>query len=488
MKFFKANIEYIILSLSFILLAILAILSDGYFEGADNISHFNISRYSFQHPYLFLDHWGKPLFTLLSSPFSQFGFKGLVFFNIICGILTSYFSYRIVKELKYDNAYLICIFVTFSQYYFLMQLTALTEILFSLVLIISVFFALRKKYLVAAILLSFLPFVRNEGIIIFPFFFLFYMLFKQYRAIPFLLTGFLMYSMIGYFQNGDFLWLFHKNPYMNSNYGSGSYLHFLQNMDLILGWPILILSVIGFITFIYQSLKNENRKQFSAQIKAEWLLLVLPFLAYVSFHSYLWGKGIGGSAGLLRVMTGVLPLAAIIALRGFNLFSGALGKWKIPKAVFLVLTTAIFVYTPFYKFHFPVEADSAGRLIKHAAAWVKANGYSGKKIYYYDPMFQPEFGFDPFSSDTNRIFFQLSSFPQNELEVNSIVIWDAHAGPGDGGTPLQKFMESKEFKLLKVFKPDVEFEINGYKYKICIFEKIAFNKNNNNYALEKNLE
>jgi hypothetical protein len=68
------------------------------------------------------------------------------------------------------------------------------------------------------------------------------------------------------------------------------------------------------------------------------------------------------------------------------------------------------------------------------------------------------------------------------------VIWDAHAGPGDRGMSLQKFMESKEFKLLKVFKIDVEFEINGYKYKICIFEKTTYNENNNNYALEKNLE
>lgn len=101
MKIFKINIEYIILFLSLILLSLIAIFSDGYHEGADNISHFNMSHFAFKHPQLLLDHWGKPVFTLLSYPFSPFGFKGMVFFNILCGIFASYFAFRIARELKY---------------------------------------------------------------------------------------------------------------------------------------------------------------------------------------------------------------------------------------------------------------------------------------------------------------------------------------------------------------------------------------------------
>ena len=33
---------------------------------------------------LYLDHWGKPLFTLLASPFAQLGFAGMKAFNALC--------------------------------------------------------------------------------------------------------------------------------------------------------------------------------------------------------------------------------------------------------------------------------------------------------------------------------------------------------------------------------------------------------------------
>jgi hypothetical protein len=49
-------------------------------DAGDGIMHYYISNASWQNPSLFLDHWGKPLFILLSSPFSQFGFAGIVFF------------------------------------------------------------------------------------------------------------------------------------------------------------------------------------------------------------------------------------------------------------------------------------------------------------------------------------------------------------------------------------------------------------------------
>ncbi len=59
-----------------------------YFNGtgneADSINHFLYAHYAPPHPELYLNHWAKPLFTLLASPFAQFGFIGIKLFNILC--------------------------------------------------------------------------------------------------------------------------------------------------------------------------------------------------------------------------------------------------------------------------------------------------------------------------------------------------------------------------------------------------------------------
>ena len=98
----------------FILFGVLVLQSDAAYGGADNYSHFRISKYAFNYPYLFLDHWGKPLFTILSSPFAQFGFKGIQLFNVILGLLTALFAYLTLKKLEFKNAWLIIFFICFT--------------------------------------------------------------------------------------------------------------------------------------------------------------------------------------------------------------------------------------------------------------------------------------------------------------------------------------------------------------------------------------
>jgi hypothetical protein len=75
-------LAFILFFFSILLLALVYTSTDGY-GGADSFQHYMISCYSWKHPHLLLDHWGKPIFTLLSSPFSQVGYKGLLLFNVL---------------------------------------------------------------------------------------------------------------------------------------------------------------------------------------------------------------------------------------------------------------------------------------------------------------------------------------------------------------------------------------------------------------------
>ena len=106
----------------------------------------------------------------------------------------------------------------------------MTEILFSLVLILSFWLFFKEKYCWAAVVLSFLPFVRSEGIVIFPLFAIALFLNKKYLTVPFLAAGSLFYTLVGYPHFRDWLWVIHQTPYSmgQSIYGSGSLFHFCK--------------------------------------------------------------------------------------------------------------------------------------------------------------------------------------------------------------------------------------------------------------------
>lgn len=56
-----------------------------YFNGTgdsgDSIHHYLFAKYAPIHPSLFFNHWAKPLYVLIFSPFAQFGFIGVKILN-----------------------------------------------------------------------------------------------------------------------------------------------------------------------------------------------------------------------------------------------------------------------------------------------------------------------------------------------------------------------------------------------------------------------
>ena len=204
---FSKNPEYLLLAAVFILLIVLSFLSQGYYGGADNINHYFLSRYSFTYPKLFLNPWGRPLYTILASPFAQFGFRGIKVFNVILGFLSAWLLMKTARELKVSSSWMAVIIVCFSPLYMVMMFTALTEIVFSFVFILSLYLFFSRRYIAAAIVISFLPFARSEGYFIIPILFLGLVLRKQWKAIPFLGAGFLFFSVIGAYQFKDLLWV-----------------------------------------------------------------------------------------------------------------------------------------------------------------------------------------------------------------------------------------------------------------------------------------
>jgi len=490
MKPAKYTIPWLILSGLLVLFFVLSLLSTGTYGGADNLAHYRIARYAWLYPHLFLDHWGKPLFTILSAPFAVFGFQGIKTFNLLVGLLTAFFTYKTAGKLSVKNAWMVIFFVVFAPIYSVMMLTTMTEILFSFVLIFAVYLFFSGKYISSAIIISFLPLARTEGIVILIVFLFTFIYNKKWKSLPFLLTGFLLFSLIGYFfYYHDFLWLIHEMPYSSDSgkiYGHGELLHFVNTAPKTIGFALGILSLFGIGIFLKDFFTR--KELLKADQKMNVLLIIFgSFLAYFSAHSYVWWKGLGGSLGLIRVMVGIIPLWVIFSLFGYNLVEKWIGKRF--KIIFRYLLLLLIIVLPFSVYHIPVKLDYKHRIVKQAADWFSDSKWFHNKIYFYDHYLWYFWDLNPF--DTARIQERVPDpqHPAKGVKPNSIVIWDAHFAPNEGRLPLDSMLSNPGYELIHVVYPNKPFKVlGGYDYGIFFFRRIPDSVSVDNYKIIDNFK
>jgi len=464
------GLAWIFLIASLVYFTYLAWATELFFGGADEIVHYWMSRHSWQHPLKFLDLWGKPLYTLLSSPFSQFGFESLRLFNVIVGLLTAFLVYRILKESNVRHAWLGIPLTLASPVYFALMSAALTEALFSLILVFGLLLFLREKHITAAFVLSMLPFSRNEGFVILMAFGLLFIWRREFRSIPFLLSGYLIFSLIGWIVFSDFLWLWHQNPYQGGDiYGRGELLHFVKEVPRTTGLLITLFAALGWMILL---LPKPWQDRLGIKTSAVLWGSLMPFALFFGAHSLIWWYGHGLSLGLTRVIGAVTPLLSIPAAW---LLSGLTSKIKSEWIQFIVLflvLTPIIIY-PFKLYHPPQRAWADQTYTKEAATWFKESPYSTRILYYYDPRFLFYTDRDPYNVEYTRDQLPNKDSLSMDVPVGSIVAWDAHFGNNEGKTPRKKIMNDRNFRLVKQFMPvDTIWVLNHYPFEILLFERI----------------
>jgi hypothetical protein len=474
MKFTEKAIVPFVLFLTGLIVVSIQLLSSGVTGETDSITHYQIARYAFKYPEYFLNHWGKPLFTILASPLSQFGYIGTVSFNILCGLVTAWFVFRVAKRLEYRYAWLAIVFTVFMPGYLFIMYSGLTEILFSLVLVISIYLFVSERFIWSAIVISLIPFSRTEGVMYLALFFPVFIWIKQYKALPFLLTGFILFGLIGLPYYHDFFWFFTKMPYSTSSsalYGSGSFWSYFREMDYYMAYPLLILSVLGLV-FISLNFKSGFKNLRDIKFVTLYFLILPAFFGFILAQSFLWWKGLGVLAST-RFMACVLPLSAIVAVTGFE---WVMEKAKANKAIYYVLGTfiiALVVYKPFTYNQIPMKTGINFAVMEQLAAWLKASPYSKHKAMYSDPMFPFYMDMDPFDQNQCfKVYDYQNTDPASLLKHGQLMVWDAQFAGYEGHLPFDSLMKNSNLRLLNMFTPMESFTIiGGEKYKIALFIK-----------------
>jgi hypothetical protein len=476
----------VILVLSY---SILAVLSEGTIGGADDVTHYRYARYAFSNPYFFLHHWGKPVFTALAAPFAQFGWNGIKIFNVLAGAAAAYFTFRTAKLLGFRYPVLAIFLVISSPLYTMLMLSGMTEVLFSLMLVLSIFLFMRKNYIWSALLLSFIPFVRNEGVVIMLLFGVAFVWQKQWKILPFMLTGFVFYSIVGSFYFRDILWVIHEMPYTGSAremYGSGELLHYVKAYKYTFGVGLTLLILVGGLMWVLEPIRNREGERKGWLM--EMLVVYLPFIAYLSAHSFVWWKGMGNSIGMIRVIAAVVPSAALLAVFGWSRLMALIPVREEFRQVATILLSLFLISIPHMVYEIPVPLIGTQKDVKLASDWLMDSEYFDNKIYYYDPHFCHFMGLNPYDAERSRSFLHNAERPEFGVPNGAIVIWDAQFGPVGGNLPLERLMESPFFRLVHVYQPEHPFTvINDRNYEICFFQRITEDDGTDNWQLMEQL-
>lgn len=443
----KNNQIYVLLFIYVIIATLTIIFFDGTGDAGDSVHHYQFARYAPQHIELFFDHWAKPFYVLLASPFAQFGFVGIKIFNALITFFTLFFTFKTLQRLKINNSIVGAIILLFSPLCFVLTFSGLTEPLFGLFIIIGLYAILVDKPILSCILISFLPFIRSEGLIIMSIFGLYFLLKKQWKFIPLLLIGHIVYMISGYFVYKDFFWVFNKIPYarLSSTYGSGGLHHFIEQMLYVVGIPIYILFWLGVISIIWKSIK----RSMSLEVQ---IIVFLGFFSFFVAHSLFWHFGIFNSMGLNRVLIGVAPLIAIIALIGFNfLTEEILKERRILRLTLQGLLLAYIIIFPFTSNPAAInwKEDLSLSIDQHAAKeiadFIVQKKSANQRYVFAHPYLSEALNIDHFDPDKR---LTLTQDYMNFTKTGDVIIWENWFAVVEHGVTKENLDQNEELICL----------------------------------------
>lgn len=396
-------------------------------DSGDGLVHYAIARQSWNDAQLFLDHWGKPLFTLFSSAFAQFGFQVYIGFNILIFALTCIVAFRIFDRFQLGKAYywffpLLLIVVPDYAY---CVLGGMTEVLFSFLVVLSLYFAFAERWTFFALVISFMPFARSEGMLLIPLAIVLLLFLRKWKYLPLLTTGFVVYAIVGMAFGHPYNWYFTENPYPAvSPYGSGPWNHFLLLTDNHTGILTLLLLPFGLFGWLVA------RKR-SGKPKVVWIAMFALAIYGGIFlaHSWFWYWGTNASAGLTRVIIMGLPGLLLVVLVGCHYVTRELNS--IPH-IFAGLLIFLFMIKEIRELPYPLKANPEEEQVIAAADYVEKH-LPSKEVAYYHPLFI--WRLNGGVKDTETRFHQ-RSFANNpeivlELKPGSLIVRDPHFGPVD---------------------------------------------------------
>lgn len=440
---------------------------DGTADSGDSITHYLISRHAPQHPQLFLDHWAKPVFVILSCAWAQFGIVGMKFFNLTVTLLAARFTQLLAQRIGIANDWTIPVFFLFAPLNYVVTFSGLTEPLFSLFLAVALCLAAQDRQEWAAVVVSFLPFVRSEGLLMVAVFLCLFIFLARWKAAIATLSGHMLFTIIGLLAGKDLLWTITEIPYasINSPYGHGDLTSFPAGLVFVLGIPLLILFLFGFLVLVLRLVGASGDKSMMFLIGASFMALFL-------FHTLAWTFGMFNSMGLKRVMVAVMPSMAIMVLLGFNLLTEN-RFWKsttVKRTVKVVILLTIVLF-PFTENHAAihwnrnVSLHPDQLLEQHAGELILKNSTDNQRHLYSSHYLSVVLDLDHFDPNVRTA---LCSWSFSDMRHDDIVVWNNWTEQHCEPVSLERLQSEPRLKQLGSFQTTTSarsFQLVVFRYE-----------------------
>ena len=449
---------------------------DGTGDSGDAVFHFQIAEGAFKHPELYLDHWGKPLYTLLASPFAQFGYRGIKVFNILTTVGAYYMTYLCARRLNIGNAWAVPVFMVGMPLWLNLTFSGLTEPLSALLLVSAIYLSLNDKTLAYGLLLvSFLPFVRSEGLIMLCIFTLYLTYRGRFALLPLLAFGHIVYGIIGFFfVHHDFWWVINQIPYATteSTYGSGVWYQFLKHTYDHIERINTLFFIIGTAVLLRRWLPFKFWKDVEG---GKLLFLVYGCLsALIVGHTLFWLLGIFKSFGLARVLITIMPELALVILIGFD----ATSKWleRYVKSYLSLVQIAVLLLV----FYLPFKVQKAGgehwlltgdqRLAEQAADYIRTNvpDYEHYLYYYEMPYFGVAMHQDRFNPQSVKRYPDIHTFDNPPLQ-HTLIIWESWYAVNDAKVREEQLDKMQFLKKLTAIASPAIFSPDDANHRIAVY-------------------
>lgn len=481
-KILDSRITQIVLGVSAFLLVYVALYSTKHYADSESVNHYLIVESIFTNPKMALDHWGKPLFIALASLFSFFGERGVMIFNVLIMLLSGFFGAKLAKNLGANFSFLVPVLILFAPVYYPFAQSCLTEPLFGFVAVLSAYLFTTKRYEWATVVISFIIYSRSEGVLFLPIYAFALLLKNQWRLLPFLLTGFIVYGIFGLVLGKGFLWYYYDYPYsaIVSFYGTGPFWNWFINHESITGIPFSILIAFSFIVLVVWSLLYFKKTVQHSHLVLVYLVAI-PAVIYIFGHSYLWYKGWSASVGLPRIVGGVIPLIAIVSTVVFSKFVSKIpfGSFSKPVELFITISFSTWMIVNIFKGKESLilsQPNAMNELIYKSIDWLDEQGYpkDNENLVVYKTDYLLHYGVNPKKEEESFIKTNIHrrDNPQDELKSGDLIVWDGQTTPNEGGISFLSLDTNSHFEKLATFYPPDNFTVlGGGNYFIVIFKR-----------------
>lgn len=460
--------------------------------GQDSWNHYLFARWSFEHPELILDLWGKPFFTALAAPFAQGGIGCVYAFNVISTLAAAWLTYLTGRKLGMRNAWMLILLMGLQPVVLANVYSALTEPTNALVLSWVMYLLVSHRYFMGIIVASFLPIIRTEGLVLIGSLIPFLYFRGKLKHTLLLLSGSLVFALVAALISGEWDYFISHNPYFQFEAegkfdpGHGSFLHYLQSQKSITGlWVtvLIFLSLLFLVNYGFSRYKKHTPHEMSQFIL--WVALPL-FGGYFLAHSFIWYAGMLGSHGLVRVFMVVSPAAALLAQYALH---------KIMSLDVRLLNRGIKIITYFLTaliafqgagFDLPHQGTKTITGFPGNPQWEKAvnfindSGWENYMMVHQLPEMNAKMDLDPFltpeisienagkKKGSTQYLWSLDTRPGYDwFPSKTIIIWDNFHARRDAPMPLDTLRSLPQYQEVAYFKSGLDsiYDVRVFKKK-----------------------